>query len=75
MNNILDTLKADEHSRNAQYSNGKADLCGDLLEQFKDMPDEIRSTLYAIQHTERSRAIEELKASLAILNNTKEVTV
>lgn len=68
---ILETLKADEHSRNASYSNGKADLCGDLLEQFPNLSDEIRNTLYAIQHTERSRAIEELKSSLAILNKER----
>lgn len=67
MNNI-DSLVAEEHSKAAYYSNGKADLCGDLLEQFADMPDPIRDTLYVIQRTERTRAITEFETTLKLLS-------
>ena len=66
MSDVLAGLKADEHDRNASYSNGKADLCGYLIEQFRDMPNEIRQTLFAIQKTERQRAISELQTSLKV---------
>lgn len=68
---MTDTLQYEEHSRNASYSNGKADLCGDLLQQFPDVSDEIRNTLYAIQHHERDQAISELKKAIAVINPPK----
>lgn len=63
---ILNGLKADEHHRNASYSSGKADLCGELLEMYKDLPDEIREKLWKIQRTERQTAISELQLSLKV---------
>lgn len=68
MSNIQNQLKADEHNRNASYSNGKADLCGDLLQEFKDLSDEMRNRLYAIQHIERTTSIKELETCIELIN-------
>lgn len=66
--NVIDSIKVDEYSKNASYSNGKADLCGDMLEQFPDMDRGIRDTLFAIQSIERSRAIAELNKTIELFN-------
>lgn len=66
MIDVLAGLKADEHYRNASYATGKADLCGDLLEQLPSLDPVIRDMLYAIQRTERQRAISELQTSLKV---------
>lgn len=67
----INTLQAEEHTKNAYYSNGKADLCSDLLEQFPNMPDEIRENLYELRSVERTQAIKQFENSIKLLKGEK----
>lgn len=74
MTTVIESLKADEWSKQGNYASGKADQISTILEHFDELPDHIKEWLYNTRTVAREEAQVCFQNAIDIYNNKGDQT-